>query len=139
MNNAAPLACAGAVFKLDMGDGKSRPWIILNDPDSKGLFLAVSWTDRRAFQANDHVWRKGRKVSPIWAIEKDSVLQVKYTKLRKQGWIDEHYVEYCGVAFDPILGLARCNLVWNPELLETEIAGFLDWFLDEWDGECWQD
>lgn len=131
------IAKEGAVYKIDLVDGKpAHYWIVLNEPNLQGEFLAVSFTDRHNFKTIPDVWAFGIEICPGFKLAKPSVMALPYAQVRRQVWLDQFSAELIGQCNQASLIRARCNICWYREHLRPHILSFANFYLGEWKPLC---
>lgn len=123
------------------GAGQVRPhwWIVLQDPDDEGRFLSASFTDARAYRANDDVWRKDMAITESFRLEKDSVIAVRFTKVWTVEEMSRLTTERGGTCNEDVLLRARCNLAYFKKQLSPKTRIWFEQFEDAWCEDCWED
>ena len=133
----AQQAREGSVYRIDLHNGKpAHYWIVLNEPQAlDGRFLTVSLTDRHHFNISD-VWPFGYEICADLHLAKPSVVQLQYTLVQQQGWLNEHGADYICNCSPAVLKRARCNLLWYPQHLKPDVVRFLNFHKGAWDVDC---
>jgi hypothetical protein len=133
----AEFAGEGAVYLIKpRNDKPAHFWIVLNEPDQHGRFLAVSWTDAKNYAENGDVWPIKTAITDSLRLRKESVLHVRYSQVRTQEWLDRFNAEYFGTCTQEVLRRAKCNLCWLEEQLVPPALGYFLGIKHEWCHDC---
>jgi len=98
--------------------------------------MAVSFTDRNNFPANPDVWSAGTPITESFALNKDSVLHLRWIAVREQDWLDELDSIYQGQCMIHVLERARCNLCWFPEHIQPSVWPEFAAHRPDWEDRC---
>lgn len=134
----AVAAKEGSLYLIDRRDGKPpHIWIVLCDPNSVGDYLAISFTDYGNYTANSDIWDEDEPLGDDVALDKASVLHMRYIAVKNQDWLDDLDARYLGQAYPDVLVRARCNLCWFEDQIQPNASVEFYSYKPDWEEECW--
>lgn len=128
---------AGQLYKIDLDDGKpAHYWVLLTDPDSRGRFAVVSFTDSRKFMQNSFVWPQDYAIGLTFRLQKESVLRIDKVLIRSRGWLEKHKASRIDECSLEVIDRVRCNVADYKHLIQPEGINHLKPFFDKWKSDC---